>query len=101
MTWPRIESTSYPIISPLTTLVTDGATIIIKIVGDGQQGEKDREEGGMMEGRGAAEGGRNRTFGGFGFDVCNPNTCLGADTLTVNMMSDTEVQSIKVQSIKV
>ena len=29
--------------------------------------------------------GKNNTFGGFGFDVCNPNTCLGGDTLTVNM----------------
>ena len=29
--------------------------------------------------------GKNNTFGGFGFDVCNADSCLGGDTLTVKM----------------
>ena len=112
MTWPGIKFTSSPShISPtslLITLVTDVVTIITKIVGTGQ-GEKRKTMGNLeeVEGRileersGRSEGGRNHilgrnhTFGGFGFDICNPNTCLGGDTLTVNMMIDIKVQSIK------
>ena len=40
------------------------------------------DEGRKMDDRGGDEG-KNDTFGGLGFDVCNPNTCLGGDTLTV------------------
>ena len=102
MTWPGIKSTSIPShIFPtylLITLVTDVVTIITKIVGTGQ-GEKRKTMGNLeeVEGRileersGRSEGGRNHTFGGLGFDICNPNTCLGGDTLTVYMMIDIKV----------
>ena len=40
----------------------------------------------FMEGKGKNEElGKNNTFGGFGFDVCNADSCLGGDTLTVKM----------------
>merc|ERR1719239_1798111 len=39
--------------------------------------------GHLMEKRGGEQEEKNNTFGGLDFDVCNPNNCLGGDTLTV------------------
>ena len=43
---------------------------------------------------------KNNTFGGFGFDVCNPNSCLGGDTLTVNIIIDTRQNQITALALK-
>ena len=56
-------------------------------------GHLEEGEGLILEERyGGSERERNHTFGGLGFDICNPNTCLGGDTLTVNMMIDIKVK---------
>ena len=43
--------------------------------------------GHLMEEGGGEQEEKNNTFGGLDFDVCNPNSCLGGDTLTVNTKS--------------
>ena len=46
--------------------------------------------GHLMEEGGGEQEEKNNTFGGLDFDVCNPNSCLGGDTLTVNIVIDTK-----------
>ena len=96
MTWPRIKLTSSRTISTLT-LVSHVVTSIIKIVEQGLwdcgRAEKKKTKmghlvEGLMEKRGGEEEEKNTTFGGLDFDVCNPNSCLGGDTLTVKMIID-------------
>ena len=90
MTWPRIKLTSSRTISILT-LVSHVVTSIIKIVEQGlwdcgQAEKKKTTMGHLMEKRGGEQEEKNNTFGGLDFDVCNPNSCLGGDTLTVNVI---------------
>ena len=92
MTWPRIKLISSRTISILA-LVCHVGTSIIKIVEEGLwdcgQAEKTKTKmGHLMEKRGGEEEEKNNTFGGLDFDVCNPNSCLGGDTLTVNKIID-------------